>query len=129
MDEFGIRPLRPAPRGWIELVRKDAHGDRDGDAFDVEERIALVLPIETSPGKRRVRQPGERDVVEDVVAREAFGCPVKDACDHLVAARVVIEEISRQADGRIRDSVQRLRPQPHLEAVGDSLLIDELQRS
>ena len=54
-------------------------------------------------------------------------CPSKDACDQLVAARVVIKEIGRQADGRIRDSVQRLRAQPHLEAVGDALLIDELQ--
>ena len=25
MDEFGIGPLRPAPRGWIEFVREDAH--------------------------------------------------------------------------------------------------------
>jgi IstB-like ATP binding protein len=26
MDQFGIRPLCPAPRGWIEFVREDAHG-------------------------------------------------------------------------------------------------------
>ena len=36
VDEFGIRPLRPAPRGWIEFVREDAHGNRDGDAFGIE---------------------------------------------------------------------------------------------
>jgi hypothetical protein len=40
-----------------------------------------------------------RDVVEDVVAREAFGLAREDACDQLVAARVVIEEVARQADG------------------------------
>ena len=51
----------------------------------------------------------------------------KDTRDQLVAARVVIKEISRQADRGVRDSVQRLRSQPHLEAVGDSLLIYELQ--
>src|SRR5262245_57238793 len=28
VDEFGIRPLCPAPRGLIELVWKGAHGDR-----------------------------------------------------------------------------------------------------
>ncbi len=39
-----------------------------------------------------------RDVVEDVVAREALGLSVEDARDELVAARVVIEEIGRQAD-------------------------------
>src|SRR5437868_619756 len=81
VDQFGIRPLRPAPRGWIEFVREDAHSHRDGDADapDGEERCELVLPIETGAGKCRVRQPGDRDVVEDVVAREALGLSVKDA--------------------------------------------------
>jgi len=36
MNQFRIRPLCPAPRGWIEFVREDAHGNRDGDAFGVE---------------------------------------------------------------------------------------------
>src|SRR5438046_1320388 len=37
--QFGIRPLCPAPRGWIELVRKYAHRNRHGgtDALDGEE--------------------------------------------------------------------------------------------
>src|SRR5271154_2252583 len=100
MDEFGIRLLCPAPRGWIEFVREDANGHRDGDAFGIEiPEFAPILPIETGARKRRVRQPGDRDVVEDVVAGEAFRLSVKDAGDQLVAARVVIEEISREADG------------------------------
>src|SRR6202051_5100126 len=98
MNEFGIRPLCPAPRGWIEFGREDAHGNRDGDAFDAEERRELVLPVEAGARKRRVRQPGDRDVVEDVVAREAFGFSLENTCDQLVAARIVIKEISRQAD-------------------------------
>ena len=49
MDEFGIGPLCPAPRGWIEFVREDAHGNRDGDAFGVE-IPEFVLPIETGAG-------------------------------------------------------------------------------
>src|SRR3982074_1974959 len=126
MDQFGIHPLCPAPRGWIEFVREDAHGNRDGDAFGVE-IPEFVLPIETGARKRRVRQPGDRDVVEDVVAREALRLSVKDAREELIAARVVIKEISRQAAGGIRDSVQRLRSQPHLEAVADALCIDEAQ--
>ncbi len=126
MDQFGIRPFRPASRGRIEFVGKDAHGGRDNDASDAEERITLVLPIETSPRERRIRQPSERDVVEDVVSCEAFAASGKDTRDHLVAARVVIKEISRQADRGISDSVKRLRAQPHLVPVGDSLLIDEL---
>ena len=58
----------------------------------------FVLPIETGARKRRVRQPGDRDVVEDVVAREALRLSVKDARDELVAALVVIKEIRRQTD-------------------------------
>ena len=37
MNEFGLRPLCPIPRSWIQLVRRHAHGNRDGDAFDTEE--------------------------------------------------------------------------------------------
>ena len=91
MDQFGIRPLCPAPRGWIEFVREDADGNRDGDAFGIEKpEFAPILPIETGARKRRVRQPGDRDVVEDVVACEAFRLSVKDPRDELVAPCVVI---------------------------------------
>src|SRR4029077_18461546 len=126
MDQFGIRPFRPASRSRIEFVGKDTHGGRDNDASAAEERINLVLPIETGGKGRRVRQPCDRYVVEDVVSSEAFAASGKDPCDHLVAARVVIKEISRKADRGISDCVKRLRAQPHLVPVGDSLLIDEL---
>ena len=100
MDQFGICPLCPAPRSWIESVREDADGNRDGDALGIEKpEFAPILPIETGVRKRRVRQPGDRDVVEDVVAREALRLSVKDVRDQLVAARVVIEEISRPSNG------------------------------
>ncbi len=78
MYEFWIRLLRPAPRGLIELVRKCAHSNRDGNAFDTE-KAELVLPVKTGPGNRRVRQPGKRDVVEDIVAGEAGSFSGKDA--------------------------------------------------
>src|ERR1700693_6653213 len=80
VDESGIGPLCPTPRSWIQLVGKHADGYRDGDAFGIEiPEFAPILPIETGTGKRRIRQPGDRDVVEDVVAREAFGSSLKDA--------------------------------------------------
>src|SRR3984957_14140405 len=86
MDQFGIRPLRPTARAQIDLVRKGAYGNRDGDAFDIEiPEFAEILPIEAGSGNRRVRQPGDRDVVEDVVARETFGFSLKDARDQRVA--------------------------------------------
>src|SRR5437867_13273835 len=116
MDQFGIHPLCPAPRGWIEFVREDAHGNRDGDAFGVE-IPEFVLPIETGARKRRVRQPSDRDVVEDAVARDALRLSVKDARDELIAARIVIEEISRQADRWIHASVQSPRAHSRLDTV------------
>ena len=76
MDQFGIRPLRPTARAQIDLVRKGAYGNRDGNSFDIEiPEFAPVLPIETGPRKRRVRQPGDRDVVQNVIASEAFRLP------------------------------------------------------
>src|SRR4029077_12861196 len=127
MDELGKGLLGPTAWGWIEFVREDTHGNRDGDAFGIEISLAPVFPIETGARNPSVRQPGNRDVVENVVAREALRLPIEDARDEFQAARVVIQEIPRQADRRIRDSVQRLRSQPHLVPVADSLLIDELQ--
>src|SRR5688500_6247756 len=89
VNEIGIRLLRPAPRCWIKFVREDAYGNRHGDAFDVEISVAKILPVETGARNRRVRQPGVRDVVEDVVARQALGLSGKDARDERIAARVV----------------------------------------
>jgi hypothetical protein len=47
MDQFGIRLLCPALRGWIKFVREDAHGYRDGNAFGIEIPFAPILPIDT----------------------------------------------------------------------------------
>src|ERR1700722_2481672 len=96
VNELGVRLLRPAPRSGIEFVGKDAYSHWDGDALHVEvPSFAPILPIETSAGKRRVRQPCDCDVVENVVAGEAFGFSSEGARDHLVAACVGVEEISR----------------------------------
>ena len=65
-----------------------------------DEEGKLVLPIETSPGNRRVGQPCERDVVENIVPREAFDLPVESAGDNVVTARVVVEEPCREPNGK-----------------------------
>ena len=76
VDEFRVSALCPAPRNRIEFVREDAHGNRYGDAFGIEiPKFAPVLPIEAGSRKRCVRQPGDRDVVQNVVASEAFRLP------------------------------------------------------
>jgi hypothetical protein len=81
MDQLGIRPLRPAPRRRIDLVREDADSDRDLDPSDVEEastrRNLRGVPVETSGRDSGVCQPVERDVLEDVVRRKAFVFPLK----------------------------------------------------
>src|SRR5215510_8341482 len=122
MDELGIGPLRPTARNGIDLVRKDAHGYRDGHALDVEKAELVCsgndLPIETSRRNPRVRQPVVGDVVEDVVACKALGVTVEDTCDRLVADHVVVEYPGGEADGGIRNAVQRLWAGPHLEGVG-----------
>src|ERR1700724_1983133 len=126
MDQFGIRPLRPTARAQIDLVRKGAYGNRDGNAFNTE-IPELVFPVEAGSGNRRVRQPGDRDVVENVVAGETGSLSGKDARDQSIAPRIVIQKIGGQADGGICNSVQRLRAQPHLVAVRNALAVNELQ--
>ena len=104
MDELVIGPLGPTPRGLILLARKDAHGSRDGVVLGIE--IAeLVFPIDTSPGNACVRQPGERDVVEDLVSRQ-FACgacgPAQGRDDRrrrLAITVVVVKQPGGQADG------------------------------
>src|ERR1700693_5314256 len=99
-DELGIRLLRPALRRLIELLREGAHAGRDGDVLRCEER-EMALPVETGRGDGRVREPVERDVVEDVVSRQSLGHSVEDADDERHAARVVVEHPGGQNDGRV----------------------------
>src|ERR687894_1786916 len=104
VDEVGVGLLGPAPRGLICLAGKDARGHRNGDALGVPE-ATLVLPVETRRRDPRVRQPVERDVVEDLVARQ-FACgargPVQGRGNRrrrLAATIIVVEKPGGQADG------------------------------
>src|SRR5262249_4173323 len=104
VDEVGVGPFGPAPRRLILLARKDAHGHRNGHALGVEE-ATLVSPIETSRGDPGVREPVERDVVEDLLTRQfARGArgPVQSRDDRrgrLAAGIIVVEKPGGQADG------------------------------
>ena len=85
----------------VELVGKDAYRERDGDVLGVEE-VRLVLPIETRGGNPCVRQPVERDVVEEVVSREvALVGPLKDLFHEsgLTGAVAVVKCERREVDG------------------------------
>ena len=71
MDEVGIGILCPTPWHLIELVRKDAHRYRNGDALRVKESDR-IFPIETPKRDPRVRQPVMGDVVEHIVSGKAL---------------------------------------------------------
>jgi len=43
MNELGYA-CSASSAGWIEFVREDAHGNRDGDAFGIEIPFAPILP-------------------------------------------------------------------------------------
>src|SRR2546428_4914786 len=124
MDEFGVRPLCPTPRGGVDLIWKDADGNRDGDVLRGE-KGKLVFPIQTSRRDRRVRQPVEGDVVENVISRKALGLAGKDARHERLTGFVVVEDPGRQADRRICKPVQRLRAVRHLHGVAEAMLIEK----
>src|SRR4029453_7267905 len=100
-----------------------ANGSRNGDVVVVEEG-ALVFHIETSAGHARVRQPGEGDVVEDVVPREiAVRLPIdKQFHDVRVAGHVVVDHPGGKGDGRVRQPVQGLRVCGHHHLRRDVLV-------
>ncbi len=69
MNELGIGPLSPASRGLILLAGEDTHCHRNRDALGVE-KATLVFPIEPRCRDPRIRQPIQRDVVEDLIPRQ-----------------------------------------------------------
>jgi hypothetical protein len=77
VNKLWVGSLCPAPRSLNDLVGEGAHRDRDGHVFRCKER-ELVLPINTRRRDRRVRQPVQRDVVEDVVSRKSLRLTVED---------------------------------------------------
>src|SRR3954471_20101320 len=126
VDEFGIRPLGPTPRGLILLARKDSHRHRYGDPLGVE-KATLVFPIQTRRGDPRVRQPIKRDVVEEFVPCQFAGGarrPVQSRGDRrgwLAISVIVVEKPGGEADGRIRNAVEGLRARCHQPGVVDLL--------
>src|SRR5262249_3688284 len=124
VDQLGVGLFGPTPRGRTYFIRKHTHDRGDGDAFRCKEG-ELVLPIETRRGNTRVRQPVERDVVENIVPREALGLTVEDACDQLVAPDVVVDDPGREGDRGIRNAVQRLRTVAHLLRIAEAVPVEE----
>src|SRR6185503_6581785 len=98
MYELWIRPLRPSPRRMVDLVRKDAQRNRDGDVLWAQVGLGEPLPIETRRRDCRVRQPEQCDVVEHVVSGKPRWLAVKSTCDEPQTSRVVVEQPGCRAD-------------------------------
>ena len=97
VSQLRIGLLCPALWRRINLVGKNTHGRGNLDTLRSEEG-KLALPIETGGRDRRVRQPIECDVVENVVSRQAFGLAVENMCDEHLAAGVMVEHPGGQTD-------------------------------
>src|SRR3569832_2314888 len=69
VDQVGEGPLRPAARRLVQLVRESADGNQNHHTLRCEEG-QLVLPIQPSRRDSKKKQPEQRDVVQDVVARQ-----------------------------------------------------------
>ena len=78
VNQVGIGLLGPTPAEPDSVVGEDAHGNRDGDAFGIEIAPCPNIPNRDGRQNPRVRQPGDRDVVENIVAREALRLSVED---------------------------------------------------
>ena len=69
VDEVGVGTLGPTAGCLVELVGGDGDGGRESGALDVE-KAEGVLPVEPPVGDPGVGQPGEGDVVQDLVPSE-----------------------------------------------------------
>src|SRR5436190_21848410 len=81
-------------------------------------------------GDPGVGQPVERDVVEQVVAREVALQPAFEDLLHqagLTSPVAVVERERREIDGRVRQSVQRLRTRRHDLRVAHVLRVEGAQ--
>src|SRR6266850_1409565 len=87
--------------------------------------IRFLYPAPRSGVDRRVGQPVEGDVVENVISRKALGLAGKDARHERLTGFVVVEYPGRQADGRVRNPVKRLWAVPHLEGVAKTVLVEK----
>src|SRR5262245_55691595 len=129
IDQVGVRPLGPTPRRYELLSGKGADGRWELHAFHVE-IPALVFPIETGGRDPGVRQPEQRDGVEDLVTSQfasGAGCPAHTRHERsrwLAAAVTVVHQIRGQGDRRVREAVQRLGPARH-HLIDEEMLVRE----
>ena len=121
-------PARPNSSARDRFTRKRGDSNRDSDTLSVEES-EFVLRVQAGRGDTSVRQPGQREVVEDLVSSEVADWLVVDKRlgDVGVALGVVIEHPGREADRRVGNAVQGLGTVAHLHSVADAVREEEVQ--
>ena len=126
VDQVGIHLLCPTARRLEDLAgeHRERHGDRKvRRLFSGRERRedgSEVLPIQPRRRGGGIRQPVQRDVVDNPLGCQATRDVAfeKRARDLLVAVFIVVEHPRRQPDGRIGQRVaDRLRMLGHLDEV------------
>src|SRR5512132_1940973 len=128
VDLVEVRDVRvarfdPAARRPPDLAWEGREGERDrrrgqGLAACGGGVGAVGLPVRPGGGGAAAGQPVQRDVVEDVVAREvARGPPVDERVgDLVVRVGVVVDHPGGEGDRRVQQGVaDRLRPGGHLD--------------
>src|SRR4051794_23456248 len=127
VDDVGVARLDPAAWCPPDLARERREAERDRRGWQRLSARGGIGPVRlpVRPGRRRAGagQPVERDVVEDLVAREvARGPPVdKGARDLAVGVRVVVDHPGGEGQRGVQQGVaDRLRPGGHLDEVAVS---------
>ena len=99
VDELGVGPLGPAPRGAVQLIGEDSDGGRDVDVLGGEE-VERVLPVQPGGGNLGVRSASRTSRVEDFVPGQVADAVTREGVgDVLIAGRVVIDHPGGQAGG------------------------------
>lgn len=90
VDEVRVSPLCPSTWSFVQLFGEDAHPYRDRDPLGRKE-LQLTLPIEASGRYPRLCQPVKREVIQNVVLRNAAELSVKHAGNERITACVVVK--------------------------------------
>src|SRR5262245_32767844 len=125
IDELVEGLLSPTARSTVDLPGEDRHCDRDLRDLNCVERSAPALrrvPVGPRRGGAGVREPIERDVVEDLISRKRLLNPVVRPLGEFVV------EKGEHADRRIRERIaQGLRPGIHHLGIAESFSIKVLE--
>src|SRR4051794_7793407 len=90
-NEVRISLASPAFRRLVYLLAEGADAGWQRHAFGREEG-KFAFSIQARRGDCRVGQPVERDVVQDIVAREAFARAIEHPRNEVIALDIMVDD-------------------------------------